>query len=264
MNAPAIPKARILIAEDVNIIALIMARALEKAGYKVDLAHDGEECLRKALEAVPDLILLDIMMPKMSGIEVLKALRADPRTRNVAVVMCTAKDFKTERDATAELGALDYFIKPSVPEMLVEKVGAVLARSNRDVAKSSTTARTAAVEAYQPVLDTTRAHFTLWGTRGSTPTPGGAFRGTAETPHACLSPAGTSFLSSTPAAVSATWAWRSWLTRSANCTSSSLTRTGTTFRASRSSSPPMFPALRSSSTAPSASARTLRQSFGPA
>ncbi len=175
MNAPASPKASILIAEDVNVIALVMTRALEKAGYKVDVARDGEECLRKALETAPDLVLLDIMMPKLNGIEVLKAVRADPRTRDLAVIMCSAKDFKTERDAAAQLGALDYFIKPAVPELLVEKVGAILARSSGEFAKSGATAREAALEIYQPVPDPTRARFTLWGTRGSTPASGGRF-----------------------------------------------------------------------------------------
>ncbi len=176
MNPPVFPKASILIAEDVNVIALIMTRALEKAGYKVDVARDGEECLRKALETAPDLVLLDIMMPKLNGIEVLKALRANPRTCDLAVVMCSAKDYKTERDATAQLGVIDYFVKPVVPELLVERVGTILARSSREVAKSGAAERDAAVETYLPVLDTTRARFTLWGTRGSTPTLGGRFQ----------------------------------------------------------------------------------------
>ncbi|MFN0130667.1 MAG: response regulator [Verrucomicrobiales bacterium] len=175
MNSPALPTASILIAEDVNVIALIVRRALENAGYMVDVASDGEECLCKAQETAPDLILLDIMMPKMNGIEVLKSLRADTRTRGLAVVMCSAKDFKTERDAATQLGALDYFIKPLVPEILVERVGAILARSSREVAQSDSTAREAAVEAYHPMLDTTRARFNLWGTRGSTPATGGRF-----------------------------------------------------------------------------------------
>jgi CheY-like chemotaxis protein/phosphoribosyl 1,2-cyclic phosphodiesterase len=175
VNVPAFTRASILIAEDVNVIALILTRALEKAGYRVDVARDGEECLRKAQATVPDLVLLDIMMPKMNGIEVLKALRADPRTRDLAVVMCSAKDFKTERDAAAQLGALDYFIKPSTPEFLVERVGSILARTCREAANSDSNARDAAVEAYQPVLDTTRPRFTLWGTRGSTPATGGRF-----------------------------------------------------------------------------------------
>src|SRR6476660_7748035 len=101
-------KARILLAEDVNVIALTLSRVLEKAGYEVAVARDGEECLRMALESIPDLILLDIMMPKLNGIEVLKAIRLDPSTRDIGVLICSAKDFKTERDAAAELGALDY------------------------------------------------------------------------------------------------------------------------------------------------------------
>ena len=177
MNAPAPVSARILIAEDVNVIALTMTHALEKAGYTVDVARDGEECLRKALEAAPDLILLDIMMPKMNGVEVLKALRADVRTRDVAVLMSSAKDFKTERDVAAQLGALDYLIKPLAPDVLVEKVAAVLEqRTGGNVKSSASAPPVAQMETYQPVLNSNRAHFTLWGTRGSTPTIGGRFQ----------------------------------------------------------------------------------------
>lgn len=99
-----------------------MKHALEQAGFEVRVAHDGEECLRMALEDVPDLLLLDIMMPKMDGIDVLKRLRADDRTRGLSVVMCSAKDFKTEREVAAEFGAAGYFVKSSNPDELVVMV----------------------------------------------------------------------------------------------------------------------------------------------
>lgn len=95
---------------------------LEQAGFEVRVAHDGEECLRMAMEDVPDLLLLDIMMPKMDGIDVLKRLRADDRTRGLSVVMCSAKDFKTEREVAAEFGAAGYFVNSSNPDELVVMV----------------------------------------------------------------------------------------------------------------------------------------------
>lgn len=166
------PKRRILLAEDVRVIALSMRRALEHAGYSVDVATDGEECLRKALEAAPDLVVLDIMMPKMHGIEVLRRLREDARSREMAVLICTAKDFKTEQDEATRLGATGFLIKPRDPQVLVDKVNAILGQGGDATAASSALAAGEA-EIYNPQLDPARARFTLWGTRGSTPITGG-------------------------------------------------------------------------------------------
>lgn len=176
MSNSTAPKARILIAEDVRVIALKMTQALQKAGYEVTVASDGEECLNKALVTVPDLVVLDIMMPKMHGIDVLQRLRADARTHDIAVIVCTAKDFKTEHDEAERLGAAGYLVKPLEPQLLIEKVGAVL---NRRAQPAPTVAAaepsTSAVESYNPTLRIDRSCFSLWGTRGSTPTPGGRF-----------------------------------------------------------------------------------------
>ena len=168
----AIPRQpRILLAEDVQVIALKTTYAFEKAGYLVDVAKDGEECLHKANEILPDLIVLDIMMPKLHGLEVLERLRADPHTASIPVLIHSAKDFKTEHDEALRLGATGYVVKAADSTPLVQQVDAILGRSGA-VSVSSTTAATS-VETYNPRLDTNRAHFTLWGTRGSTPTPGG-------------------------------------------------------------------------------------------
>lgn len=171
MNTPPSPqKRRILLAEDVNVIAMSMARALELAGYDVQIARDGEECLQMALDAPPDLLLLDIMMPKLDGIEVLKRLRTDVRTSELVVVVCSAKDFKTERDVAAKLGATDYFIKSSDPAALVAKVAAILG-----LQPPAAVMEQPREEAWTPTLKPGRAHFKIWGTRGSTPTLGGLF-----------------------------------------------------------------------------------------
>lgn len=177
MNTDPAARPRILIGEDVNVIALTMTHALEKAGFSVDIARDGEACLRKAIDTMPDLVVLDIMMPKLNGIEVLKALRTDPATHGMKVLVCSAKDFKTERDVAARLGAVDYLIKSSDPSVLVKKVQSLFGRHNGTEAHDEAPATpTPPAEAWQPVLNTSRAHFTLWGTRGSTPTIGGRFQ----------------------------------------------------------------------------------------
>lgn len=174
MNPPR--KGRILIGEDVRVVAFKMSQALEKAGYQVEVAADGEECLRKSLESLPDLVMLDIMMPKLHGIDVLKALRADPRTEHVGVFVCSAKDFKTEREEAAQLGVLEFLIKPIPLSTLVATVDAFFGRRRATAIPDVIPADKPVPPVYRSQLDPRRPHFTLWGTRGSTPTVGGRFQ----------------------------------------------------------------------------------------
>jgi len=174
MNDPR--KGRILIGEDVRVVALKMSQALEKAGYQVEVATDGEECLRKSIETSPDLVMLDIMMPKLHGIDVLKALRADLRTEHVGVIVCSAKDFKTEREEASRLGVLEFLIKPIPPATLVATVDAFFGRRSATAIPDVIPADKPVQQVYRSRLDSRRSHFTLWGTRGSTPTVGGRFQ----------------------------------------------------------------------------------------
>jgi len=125
MSDPSSSKGRVLIAEDVNVLAMQMTYVLEEGGYAVEVAEDGDACLQKVFADRPDILLLDIMMPKKHGIEVLKALRADPRTDDLPVIVCSAKDFKTERQEAARLGA-EFLTKPAPPGVLLERVEALL------------------------------------------------------------------------------------------------------------------------------------------
>jgi phosphoribosyl 1,2-cyclic phosphodiesterase len=119
------------------------------------------------------------MMPKMHGIDVLKSLRDEHRTSRTGVIVCTAKDFKTEHDEAARLGVFDYLIKPFEPAALVEKVEAYFSRRTGFRGVPEFPALSVPVDTpapiFAPVLDQSRARFTLWGSRGSTPTPGGRF-----------------------------------------------------------------------------------------
>ncbi len=171
MNEPH--KGRILIGEDIQVVAHKMRQALEKAGYQVEIAPDGKACLDQALLTAPDLVMLDIMMPKLHGIDVLKALRADPRTREIGVIVCSAKDFKTERDEAARLGALEFLIKPIGSATLIEIVDAYFGGR---IGGGQSPPPPDASAPYQISLDASRAHFTLWGARGSTPTVGARFQ----------------------------------------------------------------------------------------
>lgn len=179
MTPPSSRKRRVLIGEDMAELAGLMADAVAAAGYHVKVASDGEECLRLAQAWMPDLITLDIMMPRMHGIEVLRALRADIRTHHIAVIMCSGKDFKTERDESERFGVVEYLTKPISPARLAERVKHHFDRCDGTVppiAPIVPVVRPDNAEVYRQTLNTQRPHFHLWGTRGSTPTLGGRFQ----------------------------------------------------------------------------------------
>jgi two-component system phosphate regulon response regulator PhoB len=118
----------VLVIEDDDAIATLIQYNLEKEGYEVAIAGDGEEGLVQTDERLPDLIVLDWMLPKVSGIEVCRRLRGRPETRNVPIIMLTARGEETDRVRGLDVGADDYLTKPfSVPE-LNARIRAVLRR----------------------------------------------------------------------------------------------------------------------------------------
>src|SRR5262245_19062593 len=110
MSQPNAP--RILIAEDNPQGVELLEAYLSGQNYEVQTAADGEETLRKVQAWSPDIILLDIMMPKISGFEVCKRLRADPATRDIAILMVTALDQHSDIDRAVEAGTDDFLTKP--------------------------------------------------------------------------------------------------------------------------------------------------------
>jgi DNA-binding response OmpR family regulator len=125
MTAPS-PPARVLIADDNPQGAELLEAYLAETDYEVQTAADGEETLRKVQSWRPDLILLDVMMPKVSGFEVCKRLRADPQTRDVAVLMITALDQPSDIDRAVEAGTNDFLTKPINKAELLLRVRAAL------------------------------------------------------------------------------------------------------------------------------------------
>ena len=114
---------------------------LKTAGYEVLTADDGREALQKARAAMPGLILLDIMLPEMDGLEICKALRRDPATSLIPIIMLTARATELDRVLGLELGADDYITKPFSPRELILRVKNVLKRAaapNRGRAADST------------------------------------------------------------------------------------------------------------------------------
>ena len=120
---------KILIADDDPDVALFVEINLQESGYEIALASDGEEALRKAHDLRPDLVVLDVMMPKLDGIAVLEQLRADPRTHTTNVIMLTGRVASADKVLGITSGADDYLIKPFDPVELVARVKSILHRS---------------------------------------------------------------------------------------------------------------------------------------
>ncbi len=128
MNQPA----RILLAEDDRILRRAGEVTLSKNGYAVIVAVDGEDALAKAREHKPDLILLDVIMPKLGGFDVLRSLKNDPDTRNIPVIMLSNLSEESEVRAAIERGARGYLVKSTVvPQQLADKVAETLAAAGR-------------------------------------------------------------------------------------------------------------------------------------
>ena len=125
----------VLVVEDESSIVTLLRYNLEKAGFRVAEAVDGEEALLLVEEEVPDLILLDWMLPVVSGIEVCRRLRRRPETRAVPVIMLTARGEESDRVRGLDCGADDYVTKPFSPEELIARVRAVLRRTRPSLAE---------------------------------------------------------------------------------------------------------------------------------
>jgi CheY-like chemotaxis protein len=121
----------ILVAEDQQHVRSLVEYKLRNSGYIVICVDDGKAALEKAIELVPDLILLDVMMPLMTGFEVLGALRQNERTKTVPVLMVTALSKEDEVLKGLELGADDYITKPFSPNELAARVKTVLIRHGK-------------------------------------------------------------------------------------------------------------------------------------
>ena len=118
--------ARILVVDDEPPIVDLLVYNLKRANYQVTVAYDGEEALAQARQAQPDLIILDLMLPKLDGLEVCKLLR---RERDVPIIMLTARDAEIDRVVGLEVGADDYVVKPFSVRELMARVKNVLRRS---------------------------------------------------------------------------------------------------------------------------------------
>jgi phosphate regulon transcriptional regulator PhoB len=120
--------ATVLVVDDEKDLVDLVKYHLEKEGLKCLEARDGETALQVAKERIPDLVVLDLMLPGLDGLEICRKLRKDPKTSSIAIIMLTAKAEEVDRIVGLEMGADDYMVKPFSPRELVARVKAVLRR----------------------------------------------------------------------------------------------------------------------------------------
>jgi len=128
----------VLVVEDEDALATLLHYNLDKEGYRVSVAADGEEALTQVNEQLPDLIVLDWMLPKVSGIEVCRRLRGRADTRNVPIIMLTARSEESDRIRGLDTGADDYLVKPFSMTELTARIRAVLRRIRPGLAEDRT------------------------------------------------------------------------------------------------------------------------------
>src|SRR3954452_23811459 len=129
MDAGLGPK--ILIIEDENDVTDLLALSLRKGGFKVSTAADGASGLQNARDDRPDFVILDLMLPKMSGLEVCRILKGDSATSHIPVLMLTAKAEEIDRIVGLEFGADDYVTKPFSPREIMLRIRAILRRGEK-------------------------------------------------------------------------------------------------------------------------------------
>jgi two-component system alkaline phosphatase synthesis response regulator PhoP len=122
---------KVLVVDDEVNITQILEFSIGSEGYEVLTASNGEEAIDKARREQPDLIILDIMMPKIDGYEACRILKANPITKNIPVVLLTAKGRDIDKRLGYEVGASDYIIKPFSPNKLIERIHELLVTSSK-------------------------------------------------------------------------------------------------------------------------------------
>jgi two-component system phosphate regulon response regulator PhoB len=147
-----VERERILVVEDEEDIQELLRYNLSREGYDVVCVSTGEKALRSASEHAPDLVLLDLMLPGLDGLEVCRILKRDPATGRCAIVMLTAKGEEADVVAGLELGADDYVTKPFSPRVLLARIRAVLRRGVEPASEEDSEV----IELHDVVIDSRR------------------------------------------------------------------------------------------------------------
>ena len=138
---PTMAKERILVVEDEEDILELVSFNLDREGYQVIRATSGEQALKTARVEPLDLILLDLMLPGIDGLDVAKVIKNDKATKNIPIVMLTAKGEEADIVTGLELGADDYITKPFSPKIMIARIRAVLRRKKKEPAEDTTVLR---------------------------------------------------------------------------------------------------------------------------
>jgi two-component system phosphate regulon response regulator PhoB len=125
-------KPRVLVVEDERSLTDVLRYNLEREGYEVVVAHDGPDGLRKAQTLLPDVVVLDLMLPGLGGLDVCKALRAGEKTRRLPVIMLTARAEETDQVVGFAVGADDYVTKPFSVKVLAQRIKALRRRAQEE------------------------------------------------------------------------------------------------------------------------------------
>jgi two-component system phosphate regulon response regulator PhoB len=146
----------ILVVEDDEDIQQLVGYNLAKAGLQVLYAENGEQALAQVKRELPDLMVLDIMLPHLTGFEVCKILRKDPQTKNLPIIMLTAKGEENDVTTGLDLGADDYITKPFSPKILVSRIKAALRRREELSGEEGGNAKGSLIKIHDIVIDTKR------------------------------------------------------------------------------------------------------------
>jgi two-component system, OmpR family, phosphate regulon response regulator PhoB len=167
------PKNKVLVVEDDRALSEVLVYNLEKAGYEVSKALDGRDGLNQAQLKLPEVILLDVMLPVMDGVEVCRRLRAQPETATAAIIMLTAKSEESDQLIGFSVGADDYVTKPFNVRVLMERVKAMLRRKSKPIEEDADTVsrfgisldrRRYRVMVDEGIVDLTKSEFRLLDT----------------------------------------------------------------------------------------------------
>jgi len=153
---------RILVVEDDRDIAALVERYLQKAGFAVEVLSSGRDALTAIAARPPDLLVLDLMLPHVDGLEICRVVRGNARTASIPVIMLTARAEESDRIVGLEIGADDYIAKPFSPNELVARVRALLRRTSRQPAPGGVaTYRSIVVDAERHTVSAAGAGVTL-------------------------------------------------------------------------------------------------------
>ena len=164
---------RVLIADDTEETILQVSAWLKKAGYEVQTAADGRECLDKFETFKPHAVVVDIMMPNVHGMDVLRQIKALPQNGTIGVIVMSARAFEPDKERAVTLGAFGYLIKPLQRQQMLDVLEAFFSgAAPAQKVNMPPVALPSTDEIYLPELDTSRGTLHLYGVRGSTPVPG--------------------------------------------------------------------------------------------